>query len=438
MLRSARPAMLLLLSLLLVLGLFSGCSDSTSPAPDDQGNVLDPGDNSFALKDMTIPIPWGPPVLLRLEGANLVTDPVDGTVSLDVNVRNLSDRTIGVPLTVWLSGFTPADVAPLNADDVHALGDDPVRLAGIDTTRVWVEWGYDYAGLIGDDGALAPGEASAPKTWIFQDPSLASFAFSAYAEIGGDPGAATLGGYCFLDRNYDGRPDEGEEPFTPGWVTVTGPDDFWYTAAPGIDGRYAVPLYQAGLYQLTFETTLMSPWPPVYTTPNPLTVMIVAGSDGAPQSYLEANFGIAPDWFPPPSAPPIQFTELQPDDLHVAPWRFQEATVEGALMTFHVGYSGCSPEHPFALWMSGEFMESQPPRASITLVNELDEECDAAFEQWTTFDLGPLYRRYMEAYGQGELILDIHGTDGFSTLMKIGIAMPDSTDPDGPVYPGRH
>ena len=129
---------------------------------------------------------------------------------------------------------------------------------------------------------------------------------------------------------------------------------------------------------------------------------------------------------------------MPPEALHVAPWNFQDASVQGALMTFHVGYSGCSPEHPFALWMSGEFMESQPPRASLTMVNELAEDCDAAFEQWTTFDLGPLFRRYMEAYGPGELILDVHGPDGFMHVMKIGIALPDSTDPDGPVYPGGH
>jgi len=431
MLRSARPAMLLLLSLLLVLGLFSGCSDSTSPAPDAQDNVLDPGDGSFALKDMTIPIPWGPPVLLRLEGANLVADPADGTVSLDVNVRNLSDRTIGVPLTVWLSGFSPADVAPLNADVMP--GDDPVWPAG-----VWSEWGYDYAGLIGDDGLLAPGEASDSKTWIFQDPSLGSFAFAARADLGGDPGQARLGGVCFLDRDYDGHPDEGEEPFSAGTVIVTGPGDYWYAASPGIDGRYEAPLWEPGIYQVAFETYEMTPMPLGFTTPNPLTVMIVAGPDGVVQSFLDADFGVAPDWFPPPSAMPIQFTELPPEALHVAPWNFMDASVQGALMTFHVGYSGCSPEHPFSLWMSGEFMESMPPRAAITLVNELAEDCDAYFEQWTTFDLGPLFRRYMEAYGPGELILDMQGPDGSMHMMKIGIALPDSTDPDGPVYPGGH
>jgi len=432
MLRSARPARLLLLLSMLILALLSGCSDSTAP-PEDKDNILDPGDGSFALKDLTIPVPWGPPVLLRLEGSNMAADPADGTVSLDVRVRNLSDRALGAPLTVWLSDFSPADVAPLNADLVP--GDDPVWPAGVDSTGVWMTWGYDYAGLIGDDGALAPGETSESKTWIFQDPALASFAFAARADVGGDPGAAHLGGRCFLDQNYNGLPDQGEESFTAGWVTVTGPDDFWFTASPEPDGRYAVPLYQPGLYELTFETYAMTPMPLVFTTPNPLTVMIVAGPDGTLHSYLDAHFGVAPDWFPPPSVLPIWFTELPPEALHVAPWNFLDASVEGALMTFHVGYSGCSPEHPFALWMSGEFQESQPPRATITLVNELAEDCDAYFEQWSTFDLGPLYRRYMESYGPGELILDVRGPDGFSTLMKIGIALPDSVDPGDPVYP---
>jgi hypothetical protein len=424
----------LLLSSLLALALFAGCSDSTAPAPDDKDNILDPGDGSFALKDMTVPIPWGPPVLLRLEGSNMSTDPAAGTVSLDVRVRNLSDRTIGAPLTVWLSGFTPADVAPINADLFLYPEDDPVNPNGVvDSTGVWVQWGYDYADLIGDDGLLAPGEASEPKTWIFEDPSLGSFAFAARADIGHDPGQARLGGFCFLDLDYNGLPGEGEPPFNGGSVIVTGPGDYWHVTSPGPDGRYAAPVSEPGIYQVTFESYSMTPLPVEFTTPNPLTVVITAGPDGVVQSFLDANFGIAPGWFPPPSAPPIQFTELPPAALHVAPWTFLDAAVGGARITFHVGYSGCQPEHAFSLWMTGAFMESMPPRAMITLVHETQEECDAAFEQRIAFDLGPLFRRYMVAYGPGELILNVRGPDGFSHEMRIGIAMPDSSDPG---YPG--
>jgi len=32
----------------------------------------------------------------------------------------------------------------------------------------------------------------------------------------------------------------------------------------------------------------------------------------------------------------------------------------------------------------------------------------------------------------------MQGPDGSMHMMKIGIALPDSTDPDGPVYPGGH
>ena len=126
MLRSARPAQLLLLLSMMILALLCGCSDSTAP-PDAQDNVLDPGDSSFALKDLSVPVPWGPPVLLRLEGANFTADPADGTVSLDVRVVNLSDRTVGSPLTVWLSGFSPADVAPINAAVAIIYGSRCVR-----------------------------------------------------------------------------------------------------------------------------------------------------------------------------------------------------------------------------------------------------------------------------------------------------------------------
>jgi len=437
MLRSARPARLLLSLSLLLLALYAGCSDSTAPGPVDQDNVLDPGDGSFALKDMTIPVPWGPPVLLRLEGSNMSVSPADGTVSLDVRVVNLSDRTVGAPVIVWLSDFSPTEVMPINAEimpiDLPTGGDGVV-----DSIGVWLQWGYNYAEELGDDGALAPGEASAAKRWIFHDPSLASFAFAARADVSGDPGAPRLGGRCFFDQNYNGLPDAGEEPFTAGYVSVISPGVFWFTVPPEPDGRYAVPIYQPGLYELRFESAAMTPWPLSFTTPNPLTVMIVAGPDGALHSYLDAHFGVAPDWFPPPDVRPIQFTELPPEALHVAPWNFLDASVQGALLTFHVGYSGCSPEHPFSLWMSGEFMESLPPRAAITLVNELDEDCDAYFEQSSTFDLGPLFRRYMEAYGPGELILDVHGTDGDVHMMKIGIALPDSSDPGVPIYPGGH
>jgi len=212
-----------------------------------------------------------------------------------------------------------------------------------------------------------------------------------------------------------GRTALGQEPAPP-------------TAEPAPAAKPADPPVEKPGAEITEITPLtrgdVAGFRVAYSAPN---------ADGAPQSYPNAHFGIAPDWFPPPSVQPIWFTEMPPEALHVAPWNFQDASVQGALMTFHVGYSGCSPEHPFSLWMSGEFMESQPPRAVVTLVNELDEECDAAFEQRPVFDLGPLYRRYVAAYGPGELILDLRGPDGFSQLMKIGIAMPDSTDPD---YPG--
>ena len=68
------------------------------------------------------------------------------------------------------------------------------------------------------------------------------------------------------------------------------------------------------------------------------------------------------------------------------------------LLQLEVGYSGCQPEHPFSLWMSGGFMESMPVQANIVPVHELAEDCDAAFTGARVFNLWPLRERFLEAY----------------------------------------
>ena len=415
----AWPASIALFVLALVVG---ACSDSVSP-PADSGNQLNPVNGTFTLKDISLPGPGGADMLLRLEGSDLQTDPATGTVSLSVQVRNLSDRDVNAPLVVWLREMRPTDVVPLNAD----FG--PPRPDKVDTSTVSPDstaWGFDYTGLLGD-GRLPAGDVTPAKTWIFSDASLGAFSFSADITCGGTTAGAQLGGACFVDLDGDGARDPGEPPFLPGGVQVTGPDGVVTWAAPGPDGRWSVEVTAPGLYEAYFMSLSMSPLPVELTTPNPLSVVIPAGPDGTPQGWLGADFGIARDWTPPPAPGSIQFTDSRPGQLHRAPWTLLGSDQWGPLLALQVGYSGCGPDHPFSLWMSGGFQETSPPRAVVTLVHETQEMCDAYFTQDVGFDLLPLFERYLQQYGPGRLILVLNGPDGFT--QELPVAVVDSVYP---------
>jgi hypothetical protein len=402
-----------------------GCSEATAPAKDD-GNVLDPAVGTFALKDIVVPGPGGVPVLLRLEGAEMLADPAAGTVSLSVQVRNLSGEAVSPPLIVWLGDIRPAGVTPLNADLTLPAGVVDAAGAVTDSTV----FGYDYTALLGG-APLAPGAATPLKTWTFSDPTLVAFSFAARVECGAFAGQARLGGRCFVDLDRNGRPDDGEPPFTAGGVQVTGPDGVASWSMPAPDGRWEAPVGEPGLYEVQFQSLSMSPLPVELTTPNPLSVVITVTADGTLQSYLDAHFGVASGWLPPPVTGTVGFTDTSPDSLHLAPWMLFEARATGPLLELAVGFSGCQPEHAFSLWMSGEFMESMPPRASLTLVHETQEACDAAFSDNLRFDLMPLYLRYREQYGTGPLVLVLHGPNGFTQELELATVPPDSLFPVG-------
>lgn len=423
---SATPVPLLIAGMILSGLLLAGCSDSTAPAA-DSGNLLDPGAGTFALKDLAVPGPDGRPLLLRLEGSDLHSNPDAGTVSLSVQVRNLSGGAVNAPLIVWLSALEPAGVHPLNAD--LTLPVDGIDLSGaVNDSTVY---GFDYTELLGG-ASLPDGEATPAKTWIFADPSLAAFSFAARIECGPFAGQARLGGLLFVDANRNGRPDIGEPPFLAGGVQVSGPGGEVAWSSPDADGRWVLPVTEPGLYEITFQSLTMSPLPVLLTTANPLNVVITASSDGSLQSYLEANFGIERSWLPPVPPMTVGFTDLRPVDLHLAPWTLLEADAGGPLLELLVGFSGCGPQHDFSLWMSGGFTESRPPRAHLTLVHETMEACDAAFTDTLRFDLTPLYARYLRLYGSGPLVLVLvlHGPDDFTRELELATVPPDSVYPN--------
>ena len=413
------PAVLLAAALLPL----GACSDATSPDKDG-ANRLDPGSGTFTLKDVSVPGPGGQAVLLRLEGSDLVSDAATGTVSLSVQVRNLSGQAVRPPLIVWLEALQPDDVAPANADlTLPPASTDPATAAG-DSSR----YGYDYTDLLGGR-PLAAGEASPGKTWIFADPSLGAFSFAARIECGAFTGQAVIGGLAFVDLDRDGLAGPAEPAFTMGGVQVSGPDGVVVWAGVGPDGRWESPVTQPGLYEALFLTLDMGPRARVLTTPNPLSVVVTAGPDGELQGWLHADFGLDPSDLPPPPAGAIQFTDRRPEQLHMAPWQLLGARPDGPDLFLGVGFSGCQPDHAFSLWMSGGFQESMPPRAHVTLLHETEEACDAAFSDTLRFDLRPLWGRYLDAYGPGPLVMVLHGTDGQVQEVPLFIAPPDSVWP---------
>jgi hypothetical protein len=397
--RSACPLILILLGLLALLA--SGCSDSSGPKPSDSqqgaamlGGELDPGTGTFVLKTLTEPPPGGlEPVRVALIGSNLQIDGEGELVSLDVALRNLGEEPLYGPAMVWLNGFYPQTVTVTNADDqilpVDIMGDHPD--GGV---------GFNYTGLLGGDNVLDPQETSGTKTWIFHVPGLVSFSFGAQAVFSLVPDLPRIAGGIWHDLNLDGIHTRNE-PFYPYpcHLAVTGPDNEVRQVQAGSQGAFSFVVTQPGLYSLRLFADTPGPVAPIYTTPNPLEVLLTADADGQPVSYLTAMFGVG---LPGPGGPypPVILLNAPPDSLYMAPWEFVGGHLEDSLIVLNVGYSGCQPDHPFALFMVGGFMESEPVQARLLLQHDdLGEMCDAHFLKRIVFDLNPVRRAFHQAYG---------------------------------------
>ena len=419
-----------LMTLLLMVGLavgLNGCSDSTAPqaTSGDLGNTilegsLDPGAGTFVLKTLDVDTPHGPRVRVELIGSDLQTDPDSNTVSIMVALHSLHTEPLYSPATVWVGQVRPRDVEVRNADMVLPVYDPDGNPTG-ETV-----FGFDYSELLGEDGMLSPDETSEAKMWQFMSPDLASFTFGARAEFGMAPDMARLGGLCFNDENRNGFPDEGEMPLHHGMVTVTTPGGEIMEIMVRDDGRYGMPVTEAGLYTVFYDPMIQTFAPVSFSTPNPRQVVITANADGQLQSFMHADFGMFTDV--PPGPPMVQFTDLPPDSLHYEMWNLIDAKIRHRNnLRLEVGYSGCQERHPFSLWASGGFMESDPVQINLVPVHELAEDCDMAFTGRREFGLMPLRERFLEAYGPGVLVLNVIDFNGATHQVEWRV-FPDDHD----------
>lgn len=427
--QSYEPRVLIFLTVaaavLLGLGL-AGCSDSTDiPASDPVGSGgalvtggVDPGAGSFVLQTLTIAPDRLTRIPIQLIGNNLVVTGDSNQVALDVAIRNLWSGPLYSPALVAIYDFAPGGVLPVNADGVIVpMGPDGSPI-GED------QYYYNYSDQMGDDGMLAAGETSEARTWIFDDPALVSFSFGARAEFGLEPDRPRIGGVCFWDRNANGIRDPEDGPMPAGLVFLTTPGGETTRTYCDDQGTYSFPVHQSSLYTLTFDPLIDTLIPIFFTTPYPLQVLLTPGPDGLPNSYLEAHFGMANQMTPRPE--PVQFTDLPADSLQQVHWNFIDAEVlPDITLRMRVGLSGCQPVQPASLYMSGGFMESEPVQANIVFVNESQEVCGAYWETSYDFDLAPLYRQYLDAYGPGVVVLNLRDFQGLIHPLELAVRPRD-------------
>jgi len=400
----------------LAAAILAGCSDSTSPSSNDRGDDLatemrlDPGGSPDVLQRVGACDPLARPVQVDLIGSNLASDPAEETLSIDVALRNASSEPLAGPVIVWIGRLRPEGAAPRNADLV-----DSSAVAGD------FRFGYDYSTLLGDDLVLASGETTPAKRWIFHDPDLAPLVFAAGIEAGSPQAGPRISGLVFVDLDCDGLPGEGEPPVPGGILSLSRPDGGSEWTPVDRAGRYSFAVESAGLYSVAYHGPEGMPAPRL-TTPNPLRIILAAGPDGIPVSMEEAHFGLAPR--PQPEAiPPCVMTERPLDAIAQHHFRILDAHLRGEILVARVQYSGCNPGHPFTLYVSTNFRESYPVQTSALLVHEIEEPCDAVFEQVVRFDLAPLRRAYLAAYGgSGEIVVHLRDAVGGEVRLLFVVA----------------
>ncbi len=152
------------------------------------------------------------------------------------------------------------------------------------------------------------------------------------------------------------------------------------------------------------------------TTPNPLEVLIPTGPGGEPLRFEHADFGVALGPCVAPRVPLLTMTDRQPEDIEQDPYALMGARLDADILTLRVGISGCSPDHPFTLYASRHFMESNPVQTWALLAHDdRGELCDAWFERTLQFDLSPLRAEHIRAYGAPGVVLvrfrDFQGTE---------------------------
>jgi hypothetical protein len=384
------------------------CSDSPPGSTSGDGSEqfdgsIDPSGGDFVLQSLETPVPGDGVIRVELVGRNLHFDPQTGQVGLEIAVRNIDSRTLYAPAEVLCSRFQPDTVYPLNPDRIDCPSDS---LPNFRFDPSACTFAYGYSELLGADGALAPGEMSGYREWVFHDPGLVAFSFGAAARFALNGERPRISGLFFFDANGNGQHEPDESAFGGGVVEAQGPG-LRGNYPVNENGRYNIPVQEPGSYILhMIPPPTLGIAPVRFTTPNPLQVVLTPDANGVPRSFLHADFGITNEIIPPdPNVPPVILIEGPKDSLSLDPYTYLGGSLQGSVLTLRVGFSGCGPDHPFQLYMVGGFMESFPVQARIVLAHDdRGELCDAYWERELQWDLRPIQEAYRQSYGSGGVI----------------------------------
>jgi len=256
------------LPFVLLLLIVAGCGKDDrplDPAGRNLGTTVNPDHRAFRIAVLA-PSGGGDVVL---DGIELAFDGERGEVSFRAAVVNTTDRPLYAPLELAITDLLPDGIGLIGAD---GRTDDGYPLV-------------DFSAAVGEDGTLAPGEASQRVRMVFADPDRAPFVLGAVLHMGIGPPHGAVGGVVFSDQNPNGRRDRGE-PGIPGIpVALLSGEKVLAETRTSSDGRYVFLNLPPGLHAVRKGAPDLE-----LVTPNPLHVALVPGPNGQGRSCVTADF----------------------------------------------------------------------------------------------------------------------------------------------------
>ncbi len=275
-------AKLRLLCLCILVAIFlTGCGEDvappqtqTVPATGVASGTIGGSDFEIVFADAGDPnAPYSGPFTLR--GTNVNYDETLGALLADLTIRNDTDQSYPLPVTLTFTRLLPGGVTVLNPDnDEHGAG----AVIEFHFTNRDVIWG--------------PGEESVPRTVQFSVEPDVAVAFTARLGIGEAPQGGTIAGVVYMDVNRNGERDSSEDGVPRQKLTLvhTGLSpatviQVWETTT-NVEGYFEFNDLRAGSYTLTKDT----PTGVENTTPSVMYVLLTERG-GAVTDFLEAEFG---------------------------------------------------------------------------------------------------------------------------------------------------